>query len=488
MKVYPPHYMTPKESQQQVEDSQHAAASSVTNDTLIAYVPDYIDSYRKTVEEFFPTLAPLLPFYAAYPFKTTIVRFGLHPVIMALRHNKTAEVDVMDVKDFQPPMDSVNVFDIAARLNAQFLLFDFSPRRFDKQEAAIIGTRNALNALLEHFWTALVPTEKAFKELCQQLLIAEGVDLEMTVGNKREDDGMDAIGSVLLNEPGGFRRIERWGFEFKFYHQGRLSAKELRNAEAVVSKQQEPMDVLCLLTSEDLTSIGRTIVVENPRLRVWDRAVMSVLVHKHPNVFRQYFKDYPIAVEELSRRFQATASPAQGSPNKVEEFRGRMQSCPTGQAHFAVYETIGIDAFSHLFSQSLGDAKPQDRTADGKQRRDVLFRNKRNGSFWQRIFHRFDADFVVVDFKNYGDPVGADVIFDVEKYSNKALGRFVMIVSRHGKDNTVEAAQLRVLRDREIVVLVISDGQLLEMVGRKEQGQSPEDVLEDSLDEILRKF
>ena len=38
------------------------------------------------------------------------------------------------------------------------------------------------------------------------------------------------------------------------------------------------------------------------------------------------------------------------------------------------------------------------------------------------------------------------------------------------------------------MVLVISDQQLLEMIRRKDEGQHPDDVLDDLLDEILRKY
>ena len=180
-------------------------------------------------------------------------------------------------------------------------------------------------------------------------------------------------------------------------------------------------------------------MIDNQRLRVWDRSVLNLLVNRHTGVFGQYFKDYPIAVDELFTQVHRGRSARHRKPPQTATgVSGPLAGMSNRPGHFSQYEKIGIDIFAFLFPESLGDPKPQDRTADGKQRRDVLFRNKRIGGFWQRIFHRFDADLLVVDFKNYGEPVTADVIFDVEKYANKALGRFVMVVSRHGADQTVE--------------------------------------------------
>ncbi len=101
---------------------------------------------------------------------------------------------------------------------------------------------------------------------------------------------------------------------------------------------------------------------------------------------------------------------------------------------------------------------------------------------------RFEADVVIVDFKNYEDPVDSGVINDVGRYANKALGRFIVVASRFGMKNTVPSTQIRQFRDSNNVVLVISDERMLEMVYRKERGERPEDVLEDLLDEFLLGF
>ena len=77
------------------------------------------------------------------------------------------------------------------------------------------------------------------------------------------------------------------------------------------------------------------------------------------------------------------------------------------------------------------------------------------------------------------------IVSDVDKYANKAVGRFILVVSRFGAEAAAAGTQMRVYRDSNTVVLVLSDERLLEMVARKERGQAAEDVIEDALDEFL---
>ncbi len=456
----------------------------VSDTTLVEYVKTYIVAFRRTVEEFFPRLAAFIRFYRLYPFHTTVVRLGPNGVFIVHRPDRSPEVEVRRFQDFDPPFESPNIYDIMKRLNAASCYFDARYRKYDTQESQRHGIRDALESVLEHFWTVAIPDEATFGAVCRKLLIEEDINVDHPDRSTQDADKVfDAAGRVLLQEPAGFRRFEDWSFEFKLYREHRLSIAYLSDVAARIEGKR--LDVLCLLTTDDVTSLGSYLVADNPRLRVWDRAILNDLVNRHPRVLQEYFNEYPMAVKELGRRLEL------GQPQKtarLEEFRNTLQACPAGQKHFSEYERIVVDIFSYLFPESLGEPKPQDRTLDGKQRRDVLFRNKRVGSFWDRVFRRFDADFVIVDCKNYGDPVDGAIVSDVDKYANKAVGRFILVVSRFGAEAAAAGTQMRVYRDSNTVVLVLSDERLLEMVARKERGQAAEDVIEDALDEFLLRY
>ncbi len=486
MDVYPPHHMLPQDSLRHTASfAETIEGMDLSDDVLVEYIKTYFSAFRHVVEKFFPQIANSLPLYALHPFHTTAIRLGPNGVIIGHRRNSEQRIEVKRYQDFDPPFASPNLFDIVARLEFEICGFDCTVRRYDQHEAQAHAFQDALSGVLNVFWPS-IPDEATFEQICIKMLAAEGIEVKQ---RREEDedtvDAMDASAAVILHEPAGFRRIEQWGFEFKYYQQQRLSADLLRKTEAALSTRTLP-EVLCLLTSDDLTTVGRYVASENPRIRVWDRTILNLLVNRHPEVIRDYIAEYPKAIQELTGRLAAAVtSAAQASSEQV---RNKLAGCPVGQQHFAEYEAIGIELLLYLFPNDLGTPSPQSRTLDGKQRRDFLCRNNRASRFFDRIFHRYDADSVIVDFKNYADEIDASIVFDVDKYANKALGRFILVVCRKGAKPTVEAAQHRVFRDSSTIVLVVSDTDLIEMVERTKRQQSPNDVLEDKLDELLRSY
>lgn len=242
------------------------------------------------------------------------------------------------------------------------------------------------------------------------------------------------------------------------------------------------MDVICLVTSGDITSIGKSIAVNNPRIRVWDRHILNRLVNKHLPVIENYFQSYKVAVEAIAPEIEKLRF------QRYKEFEEKINSCPTGKNFFTQYELVCKEILEYLFEGKLKPFSNQSVTYDGTQRRYIVFRNQRNSGFFERIFSRFNADFVIFDPKNYGEKIDKKLFESIAKYPNEAVGNFAVLISRKGAvKNTVET-QLRWYRDKKIIVLSIDDANLLEMIARKERGENPEDFLEDVLDNLLLNY
>lgn len=478
MKVYSPSTLTPKESTERIETNQQLESMNVTDDTLKEYAEGVLANYRTVIEEHFKGIAPHLGLYARHPYEITVVRIGTNGTFIGYKAADAPGVSIIRLEDFDPPIKTMNLFDVRDRLEANLITFDFSFRTYDDREAEIYGTRMALNDALNFLWMGIdAPT---FEKLGLELLEAEGLTDEGKV-SEVSDFGFDTVREVLVAEPAGFRRIERWAFQFKHHRDNRLSASDLHELEGHFLKHDETFDVICLVTSGDLTTIGRSIAIRNERLRVWDRDVLNRLVNKHLTILEKYFAPYPKAIDALTLQFD---------PNKAkryEEFNEKLAACPSGRDYFDQYENIGAEIWQHLFTGKLGTPKVQRTTSDRVQRRDSLFRNLRTSPFFERVFSRFDADFIIVDFKNYAEPVNSDVIEEVANYASPALGNLVVAVTRKGGGSAALPSQIRLFKDRHIVVLTVSDNQMLEMVARKERGEEPEDVLADLLDEFLIK-
>lgn len=426
------------------------------------------------VERYFGELAAALPSYADLPYASTVVRVGPNGIIIGHKPAPSPGVTVLRLENFDPPLEPHwTIFTIQDRLEATLLSFDFRSSFYGEKEAREAGARAAFEQAMSVFWHVLQPTR--FEELCKDLARAEGIRIDEVA---QTDVALDAIGPVFFDEPGGFVREETWGFELKHYIVQRPSAALVREVEAKIENKAVPVDILCLISSGDLTSIGRNVAIESPRVRVWDRVVLDRLLHRHPQIMEQYFQPYADALA----RVQADWA---GDNSNTTRLQRALRECPAGQRHFRQYEDIGLELLRFLFPTEIGEPRIQARTDDGVERRDVVCRNNRQSRFFQRVADRFGADFVIWDFKNYGDPITGEVINDVATYANSALGRFIVVVSRKGGSDSSRAAQLRRLRNDDRMIVVVSDEQVLEMVHRKESGAAPEDLLEDLLDEIL---
>jgi len=485
--LYSPFSLTPRESEEhRREIDERAAMFAISDEQFVEYVRTFLARYRRTLDTFFPSIAPHIPLYAQYPFESLVLRLDDRGAIIGHRPGAAPEVRVLRPDDLDPPASTLNIFDIAASWGTPFVSFDLSARRYDAEAAESEALRQALDDALAIFWRILdAPT---FHALCLALLRLEGVELDHEVG-VATDDGADATGTVYLREPGGFRRAERWAFQFKHAaSDDRVSVNAIRRLETALDGDGIGPTVMCLMTSGDVTSIGKHVALGDDRIRVWDRPVLDLLTHRHLEAIAPFFPQYAEAVGRVEALDEAPGPAEAAIPSRLAYFKDGLRDCPTGRKHFARYETIGTEMWDYLFAPALQLTRRQSPTRDKVQRRDVLFKNRRSTPFWRRIGDKLDADFVIVDFKNYKEPVAGGVIAEVAKYANEAVGRFVAVVSRLGVDDGVPDAQIRTFRDDRTIVVVVSDAQMLEMVGRKERGEPPEDVLEDLVDVLLINY
>jgi hypothetical protein len=470
-RIYSPFESSPFDSKTE-EKTSLATLKNIPDEILQEYVDQYIENYRKLIDDYFSPLAEYIPFYNNYPFRVVIVRIGSGTLI-GFKPSSKASIKTMQVTDFDPPVE-MNIFAIQERLQSYMCTADFRIRNYDKEEAILYSARQALNDSLDFYWN-LVGLD-VFSELCNSFLEKENVFLKFEDINPR----FNAVGEIKLHEPGGYRRFEKWGFIYKVAQEDRVSAKYLREIESLLEQPTCNVEVICLITTDDVTSITNYIVVNNPRIRVWDRSTLAILANQHLQFFGDYFQHYKIAIEKISNIFFLDS--------KYDEFKTKLENCPTGQQFFSNYEDICTEIICYLFNKVLKESKSQSSTADKKHRRDSLFKNLRKNGFFQRIFDKHNADFIIFDYKNYEKPIDSTVLQTSEKYANEFIGNFIVVISRKGAKKSVESVQLRILRDRKVAIVVISDVHLLEMMKRKSNGLKPEDILEDLYDELIRRY
>lgn len=161
----------------------------------------------------------------------------------------------------------------------------------------------------------------------------------------------------------------------------------------------------------------------------------------------------------------------------------QLKRCPKGQKGWKQYEDIGTEIFSFLFKSSFRNytSEYQSLTADHKQRRDLVIYNtyKDATSFWQRVKNDYNSNIIIIDFKNYNQTLNPDEFYTPTKYLNSIAGYFVIVLSRLGLDEAAQAFQLKLLSEKNELVLCLTDDDLISMINQKMEGQDPLNSLEE---------
>ena len=112
-------------------------------------------------------------------------------------------------------------------------------------------------------------------------------------------------------------------------------------------------------------------------------------------------------------------------------------------------------------------------------RRDFILPNYAESGFWAFLRAKYQADYIVVDAKNYSKRVGKSEILQIANYLKPhGAGLFGLICSRHGGD---ESGCEHTLREQWLVhqklILVLNDEDLSAMLRVKSEGRGAEEIL-----------
>lgn len=155
----------------------------------------------------------------------------------------------------------------------------------------------------------------------------------------------------------------------------------------------------------------------------------------------------------------------------------RLQKCPKGLEGWAEYETICCDIFEFLFKDNFRyyTARTQTYTHDKIFRRDLIINNnyKDSTSIWAHAKADFNCNVIVIDFKNYHDPLEQNEFYLPSKYLNLIGGKFGILFTRAGLGESAKDLQKKLLQTHGELLLCLSDKDLEGMIDEKMSAQDP---------------
>ena len=169
---------------------------------------------------------------------------------------------------------------------------------------------------------------------------------------------------------------------------------------------------------------------------------------------------------------------------EAQILKEELLNCPLGKVGWKNYEDISFKIIEYLFRESFSEfrSKIQSRTVDGLERRDLIVTNnvKSITSFWGNIKSEFSAKHIIFEFKNLQDEIGKDEIYQVDDYTNKAIGFFAIIFSRKGLSEAGKRAVMRKYNGTDkVLILNCTDEDLIKMLEFKNSGKDPTEFLQE---------
>lgn len=118
-------------------------------------------------------------------------------------------------------------------------------------------------------------------------------------------------------------------------------------------------------------------------------------------------------------------------------------------------------------------------------RRDLILPNYASDGLWQYLRTRYQADYVVIDAKNYSESIKKDEILQIANYLQRhGVGLFALIFSRREPDSRLlyTLREQWVLHDKMIIVL--SDSDVKQMLSDKKVGTDPVELIRQKIEDF----
>ena len=168
--------------------------------------------------------------------------------------------------------------------------------------------------------------------------------------------------------------------------------------------------------------------------------------------------------------------------NKSQELISKLSNCPLGMDGWSEFEEICTEIFEYLFSDNFRNytKKIQAYTNDNIFRRDLIVNNNFNDttSIWGQAKSDFNCNLIVVDFKNYSEPLEQNEFYLPSKYLNLNTGKFGILFTRKGLGNSAKILQKRMLNLNDELLIALNENDLIQMLKEKSLNQDPSYRLE----------
>ena len=181
---------------------------------------------------------------------------------------------------------------------------------------------------------------------------------------------------------------------------------------------------------------------------------------------------------------EAAASQAQPSTDylnrkencpEAEALKERLSKLESGLANAHSYQRLVLEILNYLFNPELIDGQLEVRSIEGTERRDVIFTNDSDQSFWTYLRTEHSGIFLMFETKNTKE-IEMTHLNQTATYLGDRIGYVGFIVTRNPIEQPQERKVFTIYNDsnpRRKVILILSDKDLETMLDMKCEGSDP---------------
>jgi hypothetical protein len=180
---------------------------------------------------------------------------------------------------------------------------------------------------------------------------------------------------------------------------------------------------------------------------------------------------------------EETAAEAQPSLNYIDpggtcpesdSLTQRLRALEAGNAHAVAYQRLTLEILNFLFNPQLIDGQLEVRTIDGTERRDIIFTNDSDQTFWTYLRTAHGSFLIMFESKNTLE-LDNNHLNQTATYLGDAIGRMAFVVTRNPMKEAQERKTFAIYNKdgNRKLILVISDADIQTMLDMRCQGKNP---------------
>lgn len=167
-----------------------------------------------------------------------------------------------------------------------------------------------------------------------------------------------------------------------------------------------------------------------------------------------------------------------------------LENIKPGKKEWSKFQKHVEKILSYLFSDILSDPITELSDNEKINRRDFILRNYCDNGFWKYLREKYQADFIVLDAKNYVDKIKKNQILQISNYlKTHGTGLFAIIISRSGEENNGSYFTRREkwVTEKKMII-ILNDEDLKKMILSKASSNNPEEIIVQKIEDFRLKM